>query len=345
VPEDKADLLDLQRAGSILISVTDTGVGLTPHQLGEICAEGVQFNANTLQAGQGSGLGLYISKGLDEQHSGRLTVASEGLGKGAVLQLELPLYRRHVPCATLMAMLGRPSASQSEDSSATALIQHQSSVDSAAPTVGTERSRGASYARRVLVVDDAVSNRKMLMRLLKARGFLCEQAEDGQQALDVYPALQDRGEHVDTIVMDYEMPVMDGPTATRALRQQLGCTCLIVGVTGNLLPDDVDYFKKQGANAVLGKPLNVRAFEEILDDFHAKEEIRAAALEVGAGAEKKRGADHKEHGGREEPKEELQDIEQGLLHQGARVTAHDDADGKGVELMRRVHFCGNDEKV
>ena len=295
MPEDKADLLDLQRAGSIVITVTDTGVGLSEHQLGEICAEGVQFNANTLQAGQGSGLGLFISKGLAEQHSGRLSVASEGLSKGAVMLLELPLYRKQVPCASLMAMLGRPSASQSDDSAATALMQvhRQCSVDSAAPTIATERTRGISYARRVLVVDDALSNRKMLMRLLKARGFLCEQAEDGQQALDMYRALRDRGEHVDTVVMDYEMPVMDGPTATRTLRQQLGCTCLIVGVTGNLLPDDVDHFKRQGADAVLGKPLNVKAFEDMLDDFHAKEEIKggAAAVQCVQAQEKERAED------------------------------------------------------
>ena len=66
VPENKIELLDQPRAGSVVVSVRDTGVGLSEAQLGEICSEGVQFNANTLQAGQGSGLGLYISMGLAE---------------------------------------------------------------------------------------------------------------------------------------------------------------------------------------------------------------------------------------------------------------------------------------
>ena len=267
----------LPRAGSIAVMVRDSGVGLSESQLAEICTEGTQFNANLLQAGQGSGLGLYISKGLAQQHGGDLTVTSEGLGKGANFCLELPLYRLSLPQTPPPTHLHLNPLQEQKDGKGdfSSQIQH------------------VMHTQRILVVDDAVSNRKLLMRLLKARGFLCEQAEDGQQALDVYRALRDRGEHVDTVVMDYEMPVMDGPTATRTLRQQLGCTCLIVGVTGNLLPDDVDHFKRQGADAVLGKPLNVKAFEDMLDDFHAKEEIKggAAAVQCVQAQEKERAED------------------------------------------------------
>jgi len=60
------ELKNLPRVGSVCIYVQDTGVGLTPEQLAHIGAEGVQFDANKLQSGQGSGLGLYISKGLVE---------------------------------------------------------------------------------------------------------------------------------------------------------------------------------------------------------------------------------------------------------------------------------------
>ena len=261
VARDKTDLLDLPRAGSILVSVRDTGVGLSESQLGEICSEGVQFNANTLQAGKGSGLGLYISRGLAEQHGGSLTVSSEGLGKGSVFRLELPLSRKAVLSAPFNA------------SSTTALPGGTDYTSS--PTTGTyihgPDSGHLPGTRRIIVVDDAPSNRKMLIRLLKARGYECEQAEDGQQAIDLYLSLVERGEAPDTIVMDYEMPVMDGPSATKKLRE-LGCQTLIVGVTGNLLPDDVDYFKRQGANAVLGKPLNVKAFEDILDEFRTAQE-------------------------------------------------------------------------
>jgi len=62
--------------------------------------------------------------------------------------------------------------------------------------------------------------------------------------------------------MDFEMPVMNGPTATKVIRD-LGCACFIAGVTGNVLPVDIDYFKSQGANVVIAKPLNIDAFESM----------------------------------------------------------------------------------
>jgi CheY-like chemotaxis protein len=133
-------------------------------------------------------------------------------------------------------------------------------------SLSSSSSRRGTQCRRILVVDDAVSNRKLLVRLLKARGYVCEQAENGQRALDVYRSLCERGVPLETIVMDYEMPVMDGPTATKLLREA-GCDLLIIGVTGNLLPEDVNYFKKQGADAVLGKPLDVKLFEELVVDL------------------------------------------------------------------------------
>jgi signal transduction histidine kinase len=66
----------------VLVSVTDTGAGMTPDQLTKLFRDGVQFNVNTLQAGKGSGLGLYIAKGIVEQHGGTLTADFKGLGCG-----------------------------------------------------------------------------------------------------------------------------------------------------------------------------------------------------------------------------------------------------------------------
>jgi signal transduction histidine kinase len=81
------------RAGAMRITVVDDGAGLSPAQLNDICKEGVQFNANTLQAGGGSGLGLFIGKGIVEQHGGTMRVSSEGLGVGSTFLIELPLFR------------------------------------------------------------------------------------------------------------------------------------------------------------------------------------------------------------------------------------------------------------
>jgi CheY-like chemotaxis protein len=251
--------------------VTDNGVGLSAAQLAHLFGEGVQFNPNRLQAGQGSGLGLYISRGLAVQHGGTLTATSTGLGQGCAFLLQLPLYRRTLPTAVQLALRRQePTHAGSRVSFSPPDQEHGNGCP--APHSETKSlssdsaNRRYSNCHRVLVVDDAISNRKMLVRLLKSRGYACEQAENGQQALDMYRDFCEQNVQVETVVMDYEMPVMNGPTATRALRE-LGCDALIVGVTGNLLPEDVRFFKEHGADAVLGKPLDIRAFEELVVDL------------------------------------------------------------------------------
>jgi CheY-like chemotaxis protein len=72
------------------------------------------------------------------------------------------------------------------------------------------------------------------------------------------------------ILMDFEMPNLNGPDATRKLRE-LGCSCLIVGVTGNVLPEDVAIFINSGADAVMSKPLQTHRLEHmlyLLSDVH-----------------------------------------------------------------------------
>jgi hypothetical protein len=79
----------LNRCGSLLIMVKDSGVGLSAEQCAHLFREGVQFNANKLQAGGGSGLGLFIAKGMAELHSGTLQGSSEGIGKGCTFTVSI----------------------------------------------------------------------------------------------------------------------------------------------------------------------------------------------------------------------------------------------------------------
>ena len=79
------------RSGSIQIEVTDTGIGMSPDQVSRLFQAGIQFNVNELQSGQGSGLGLYISKGIVEQHGGTMEVSSGGIGHGNTFTCTLPL--------------------------------------------------------------------------------------------------------------------------------------------------------------------------------------------------------------------------------------------------------------
>ena len=121
---------------------------------------------------------------------------------------------------------------------------------------------------RVLVVDDATSNRKMLCRLLKSRSVYQDDAEDGEAAVDKVRESMSTQNGFDAILMDFVMPKKDGPTATKELRA-MGYTGLIVGITGNGLASDIEHYLQCGADYVLTKPLDIArldvAFRQYLD--------------------------------------------------------------------------------
>lgn len=228
--------IKVPRGGVVRIKVVDSGVGLSQDQLAKLFQDGIQFNANELQAGKGSGLGLYIAKGIIQQHGGDLTCWSEGIGKGCCFSLELPLYTIPDP--------ERPET-RGED------IEN-------AVTSYEDRSL------RVLVVDDSTSNRRLLLRLLQNRGHRCDDCEDGHLVVDKVRAAQESNDPFDLILLDFEMPVMNGPTAAKEVREKLGCDVFIAGITGNMLSEDVEYFRENGANAVLPKPFKMSSLEEII---------------------------------------------------------------------------------
>jgi len=202
-------------------------LGLSEEQLKNLFREGVQFNVNELQAGQGSGLGLYIAKGILEQHGGSLSAKSKGLGCGTTFTMTIPLY--YVPNATRPERLDwQPSATES---------------------VGAK-------TLNLLVVDDCAMNRKLLVRLLRKQGHICDEAENGLIAVQKVVDAEKTGQPYASILMDNEMPEMNGPTAAKEMRA-LGCDAFIVGVTGNIFPEDVAHFKECGANIVLPKPLDM----------------------------------------------------------------------------------------
>jgi CheY-like chemotaxis protein len=223
----------------------------------EIGAEGVQFNANQLQAGQGSGLGLFISKGIATQHGGTFQVTSQGLDCGATFSIELPLFR--IPDLIFA------DPTQEADPSSSSEPRSAASRD-----LGPGPPRPPRKPQRVLVVDDAISNRKLLLRILRTKEYICDEAENGRVAVERYTAAVERGEPFDAILSDYEMPVMNGPDAVWEMRE-LGCKCFIAGITGNVMQEDIDYFKEKGADCVLAKPLNTDVFESLFHNFKPRE--------------------------------------------------------------------------
>ena len=127
--------------------------------------------------------------------------------------------------------------------------------------------------KHVLIVDDVVSIRKILSRLFRSHNISCDEAENGQEAINKIlnrdyddevgnnVTLQSR---YDLILMDYEMPIMNGPTCVSELRKR-GYEVVIIGITGNVLPDDINFFKLQGADEVLLKPINYNSLIDTYD--------------------------------------------------------------------------------
>jgi len=137
---------------------------------------------------------------------------------------------------------------------------------------------------KVLVVDDSVSNRKMLVRLVRDKCSVIVEAVDGLDAVSkVRLAMRPPGSEgrpatplpasspaplpFDAVLMDYVMPNMEGPEAARCMRE-LGCAGLIIGITGNVLPSDKERYTSRGADIVLTKPVDIRdinnAFKTIM---------------------------------------------------------------------------------
>jgi len=251
--------VSLSSSGFLRISVADTGAGMTEDQSSNAFEQGTQFNVNELQCGQGSGLGLYIAKGIMDQHHGAMSVSSKGLGKGTEFTMSIPVYHDKI----------RNNEEEVEDSFSEQL------------GFKAEKSSGRPQQScsnlRILVVDDSDTNRKFLTRILQNHGHTCDQARNGSEAVEIIlESMVDNRDlddgtnhdenHYDAVLLDYEMPVMNGPTAAKKMRV-LGSDAFIVGITGNLLPEDIEHFKDQGANEVLPKPFNISDLEEILMEY------------------------------------------------------------------------------
>ncbi|HUD28653.1 MAG TPA: response regulator, partial [Novosphingobium sp.] len=113
--------------------------------------------------------------------------------------------------------------------------------------------------RRILVVEDDVRNVFSLTNILEPQGALVEIARNGQEALDALEAAQgEEGKRIDLVLMDVMMPVMDGLTATRIIRQDPRWAKLpVITLTAKAMPDDQERCIEAGANDYMAKPLDV----------------------------------------------------------------------------------------
>ena len=229
-------------ADVIEISVHDTGIGIPPDKLDFVFETFTQADSSIGRRYGGTGLGLPICKQLAGLMGGSIAVSSE-VGVGSIFTLTLPME----PCAAPV----RP-----ED------------------TAGEEFSDDAMRAIRVLVAEDNAINQHLTLAMLNKAGCDAELVEDGEQAFARVLELRGTTDAFDAVLMDMQMPNLDGLGATRKIRDAgIDAGELpIIALTANAYQEDIAACLQAGMQAHLAKPLRIRDLKATLGacTSHAK---------------------------------------------------------------------------
>jgi signal transduction histidine kinase/ActR/RegA family two-component response regulator len=219
--------------GSIRFEVSDTGPGITQEDQARLFQPFMQLdNSNSRQFG-GTGLGLSISKRLVELMGGAIGVMSER-GVGSTFWFEAPMEEASSPEESVT----RPSAAE--------LLQ-------------SNPDRRAN----ILVVEDNLVNQKVAVRLLEKLGYRAEAANDGQEAVSRVTS----GSY-SLVLMDCQMPVMDGLTATREIRnRESGRRTPIVALTASAQHSDEMNCMEAGMDGFIAKPIDVAKLAQVVDQW------------------------------------------------------------------------------
>ena len=226
----------LDRRGTeqmLLVAVADTGIGISQEQLSRLFEPFAQADSSMSRRYGGTGLGLKISKDLASLMGGEIAVESEP-GRGSTFTLRLPTG----PLGNL-PMVGEPALE----------LERQTSPEPESP------SPEALKGRRILVAEDAVDNRRLIRHVLGRLGASVEVAENGRAALELALVACDEDAPYDVILMDLQMPEMDGYEATRTLRLE-GYTAPIIALTAHALEGELKRCLEAGCNAIETKPIN-----------------------------------------------------------------------------------------
>ena len=212
----------LPAPGALRFTITDTGIGIPVEKLGAVFERFTQADSSTTRKYGGSGLGLTISKRLVELMGGRIWVESS-VGGGSVFSF-------------------------------TVRLEVLSSAMQRAPVPAGARPEPALLALRILLVEDSADNRLITVAFLAETPYWVDIAENGAIALEKFIA----GSY-DLVLMDRQMPVMDGLTATRAIRDWEKANqrppTAILALTASALRGDQEKCMAAGCTAFLTKPI------------------------------------------------------------------------------------------
>ena len=233
-----------ENSDNICIEIADTGIGIPPERVAKLFERFEQGDPSVSRRFGGTGLGLAISKHLAERMGGGISVKS-ALGEGTVFTLTLRLRVGNGSEAAIAARADAPPAA-------------------------------TATGKRILLVDDVELNRELVLLLLLGAGHKIEVASDGEQA--VRCALE---QEFDIILMDVQMPNVDGLSATRLIRANpMRASVPIIAMTAQALPDQIAACYAAGMNDYLSKPLALDALRIMIAKWTDSHPPQAAPPKV-----------------------------------------------------------------
>jgi signal transduction histidine kinase/DNA-binding response OmpR family regulator len=240
--EVACSLVELKNENAALaFTVTDTGIGITPEKLPHIFERFNQGNPETTRQYGGTGLGLAIVQNLAELQNGKISVKSRP-GEGSVFTLN---------------------------------ISYPLSFETPAVPQQTNAISGisSSWQPRILLTEDNELNQKLATKYLESFGFHVELAVNGKQAVEM--AKQNK---YDLVLMDIQMPVMDGYSATRLIRETVTAKMPVIAMTARAIAGEKERCIESGMNDYILKPFREEELRYITHKF-----IQAAQAEEFSG--------------------------------------------------------------
>jgi len=240
--------------------VRDTGVGFDPANIEEMFEPFSQADGSMTRRAGGTGLGLSLAREMARAMGGDL-VADGAPGRGSCFTFTLPLEPAETPVGAVAVDASAPVAAPAEAKSAVDL----------APEAQADEG-----AIRVLLADDHANNRAVIELILGSVGVDMVSVENGAEAVDAY-----KGQPFDVVLMDLQMPIMDGITAIREIRAHEALTHMartpIVVVSANAQSEHLRASAQAGADSHLAKPILAPTLLAAIDEALSVAEDAAAS--------------------------------------------------------------------